>query len=107
MEDVSESLSSQEDRQGQGSCNSSPVFWLHAGIPETARHGAHLLPDTPSLSGEVRQGRGEERVMLQTEAGQGVLHPPSFRPYEAAPFQKLCEEKELCSGQNWTQPVPG
>lgn len=45
--------------------------------------------------------------MLQTEAGQGVLHPPSFRPYEAAPFQKLCEEKELCSGQNWTQPVPG
>lgn len=30
--------------------------------------------------------------MLQTEAGQGVLHPPSFGPDEAAPFQKCYEE---------------
>ncbi|EPQ03021.1 hypothetical protein D623_10010065 [Myotis brandtii] len=39
----------------------------------------------------VRQGR-EERVMLQTEAGQGVLRLPSFGPDEAAPSQKLCED---------------
>lgn len=45
--------------------------------------------------------------MLQTEACQGVLCPPSFGPDEAAPFQNVYEDKELCSGQNWTQPVPG
>lgn len=45
--------------------------------------------------------------MLQNEAGQGARHPPSFGPREVAPFQKLYEEKELGSGQNWTQPVPG
>jgi len=47
-------------------------------------------------------------VMLQTEAGWGVLRPPSFGPGEVVPFQKLYEEKEgLHSDQNWTQPVPG
>lgn len=46
--------------------------------------------------------------MLQTEAGRGVLRPPSFGPGDVASFQKLYEEKEgLHSDQNWTQPVPG
>lgn len=35
--------------------------------------------------------------MLQTEAGQGVLRPPSFGPDEAAPFQKLYEDKKSCA----------
>lgn len=35
-----------------------------------------------------------------------MLLPPSFGPDEGAPSQKSHEEK-LCSGQNWTQPVPG
>lgn len=35
--------------------------------------------------------------MLQTEAGQGVLRPPSFGPHEAAPFQKSYEDKKSCA----------
>lgn len=31
--------------------------------------------------------------MLQTEAGRGVLCPPSFGPGDVASFQKLYEEK--------------
>lgn len=27
----------------------------------------------------------------------GVLRPPSFGPGEAAPFQKLCEDKKSCA----------
>lgn len=35
--------------------------------------------------------------MLQTGAGQGVLRLPSFGPDEAAPSQKLCEDKKSCA----------
>lgn len=49
----------------------------------------------PSLSRE--SGEEERRVVPQTEAGQGVLRPPSFGPDEAAPFQQLCEDKKSCA----------
>lgn len=44
----------------------------------------------------------EGRVVLQGPARECSA---SF-PDEAAPSQKSKEETALCSGQNWTQPVP-
>ena len=63
------------------------MFWLQIRIPGNSV----TLPDTPSLSKDP--GKEERRDMLQTEAGQGAPHSPSFSPDEAAPFQKSYEEE--------------